>query len=481
MRERSVWFLNHATFSTQAQGVFYIMFRHNQSPIISPPKVNEVELYHQAMSLIQGKPQDLNKGIECLMLSANKGFYKAESKLGLYYMIGKGVEKDLKKGIELLTLAANKNDSEAQFCLGICYLKSKGVGEDLKKGLQYIIQAADKGYCTEAQGFLADCYLNGQEGVKKDLREALKYYRLYNQKKHDASVAELCNKLENQLKQDEIHQHLINSFKENNLIKPSANIAIQAGVEFIQNEKVFVNTKLPNIINRAFYTFFELITGKKKESEIFLTFLNKNAIVNFLRFIMELTNTLLSSLQRHQKQNGLNYYGNIDTLAEWIVQVLIENLIYLPYKQFKIDAINDIINELNKRLPSLPPAGITYKDLEEITKNILAAEMKHSQNQLAGMNSTDSANLAPTNRIKTEAIKNESFPPRDDLPQVTPQVNIKEEKEENYSSSVPAFFNPPPPQKTVTNIKPDPTNKRKRAVSTADTAESQSSKRPKNN
>ena len=421
--------------------------------------------------------QDLEKGFELLTLAANQNHVDATYHLGLCYLNGQGTPQDLQKAIKLVRLAADKNSNDALYILGRCNLNGLGVKKDLTVGLRLINMAA-VGF-SDAQRFLAGCYLKGHEGVKKDLRQALKYYQMCNQKVHDASIAELCTNLESELQQDEIHQKLINSFNKNNLIT-SPNIAIQEGVQFIQKEEVFVNTKLPSIINNAFTPFFDSITEERIKLEIFLTFLNKNPIVDFLRFIMKLTNTLLSSLQRYQKQNGLNYYGNIDTLVEWIVQVLIENLIVLPYKQFKIEAIiNDIINDLNKRLPSLPPAGITYSDLQAITKNILTAGMEHSQNQLAGINPTENI-LAPTNRVKTDAIKNENFTPRDDLPDVTLQVDIKEEK--NSSSSVSAFFNRSPT--TGTDIKQESqgsTNKRKREVSevsTVDTTALPPSKKP---
>jgi len=60
--------------------------------------------------------------------------------------------------------------------LGLCYKFGDGVKKDLKEALRYYQLASDRGY-PEAQTHLGLCYENGN-GVERDLKEAVRYYRL---------------------------------------------------------------------------------------------------------------------------------------------------------------------------------------------------------------------------------------------------------------------------------------------------------------
>ena len=61
----------------------------------------------------------------------------------------------------------------AQDNLGACYVNGTGVPKDLKEAVRYFRLAADQGD-AQAQLYLGGCYLNGS-GV---LKEAVRYYRL---------------------------------------------------------------------------------------------------------------------------------------------------------------------------------------------------------------------------------------------------------------------------------------------------------------
>lgn len=76
---------------------------------------------------------------------------------------------------ELLTLA-NKGDSDAQYDLGWMYESGEGVKKDLKEAFKWFSLAAKQGDAG-AQFNLGWMYESG-EGATKNPKEALKYYEL---------------------------------------------------------------------------------------------------------------------------------------------------------------------------------------------------------------------------------------------------------------------------------------------------------------
>ena len=82
---------------------------------------------------------------------------------------------DLKKACRILQKAADRGYA-AQFNLALCYKHAEGVKKDLKKAIKYYTLAAGQDHAA-AQLHLAICYAHG-EGVKKDLKNAFKYCKL---------------------------------------------------------------------------------------------------------------------------------------------------------------------------------------------------------------------------------------------------------------------------------------------------------------
>ena len=113
--------------------------------------------------------------------------------LGRCYQNGEGVEKDLKKAVQYYTLAANQEHANARCNLGRCYQNGKGVEKDLQKAVEYYTLAANqedaetqnRAICENGEGVgnadaqcnLGRCYESGQ-GVEKDLKKAVQYYKL---------------------------------------------------------------------------------------------------------------------------------------------------------------------------------------------------------------------------------------------------------------------------------------------------------------
>ena len=81
----------------------------------------------------------------------------------------------LGQNIAELKQKAEQGDADAQNNLGYCYAKGDGVEKDLREAVKWYRKSAEQGD-ADAQYNLALCYHKGY-GAEKDLREAVKWYR----------------------------------------------------------------------------------------------------------------------------------------------------------------------------------------------------------------------------------------------------------------------------------------------------------------
>ncbi len=79
------------------------------------------------------------------MEAANKGYDKAQYRLGFIYKnglgIGLGVEKDLEKGLYWYKKAASQGHCKSQYSLRFCYINGIGIHKDTKKGVKLYIKS----------------------------------------------------------------------------------------------------------------------------------------------------------------------------------------------------------------------------------------------------------------------------------------------------------------------------------------------------
>src|SRR5436190_6043121 len=79
------------------------------------------------------------------------------------------------RSFDIIKPLAEKGDSAAQADLGICYINGDGVKKDLQEALKWFRKAAEQGNPAGQQN-LGMCYYQG-EGVPKNLAEAAKWFR----------------------------------------------------------------------------------------------------------------------------------------------------------------------------------------------------------------------------------------------------------------------------------------------------------------
>lgn len=129
-------------------------------------------------------PKDEVKGLDYLLLAANKGFAEAQAKVGRHYMY---VTKQHDRALPYLYAAAVQGNVDANLLLGINFSEGKaGVLErDPIEALRYLKRAAKETSSNEsdtwergvAAKILAAIYRDGN-GVSVDHSEAIKWYRI---------------------------------------------------------------------------------------------------------------------------------------------------------------------------------------------------------------------------------------------------------------------------------------------------------------
>ena len=67
------------------------------------------------------------------MKAAEQGFAFAQSKVGISYYFGKGVEQNYTKVFEWFEKAAKQGNVKVQFNLGVMYDKGEGVAQNKSK------------------------------------------------------------------------------------------------------------------------------------------------------------------------------------------------------------------------------------------------------------------------------------------------------------------------------------------------------------
>lgn len=109
--------------------------------------------------------------------SFGQGFTKSALILGLMHREGKGVRKDINKALEWYQKAADAGDATGLAILAQLYADGKELPPNPAKAIALAKTAAEKGN-TGAMIFIGDVFLNGNQGLKKDPKEAMKWYKL---------------------------------------------------------------------------------------------------------------------------------------------------------------------------------------------------------------------------------------------------------------------------------------------------------------
>ena len=113
--------------------------------------------------------------VQAVRKQAEQGDPAAQSKLGVLYSSGVGLDTDKKEAVRWYTRSAQQGYPLGQWNLAFMYLRGEGVPEDFAKAEQLMRAAAQQGLAN-AQFDLGMMYLHGV-GVPADRGEADKWFR----------------------------------------------------------------------------------------------------------------------------------------------------------------------------------------------------------------------------------------------------------------------------------------------------------------
>jgi len=132
--------------------------------------------------------------LETLILHAHGQVPQAMVELGLRYVRANGIEKDVRKSIPWYRRAAELGDPAGQFWLGIAYRSDSdnGLDRDGELALKYLKQAASQDY-LDAYHNIGLMYVLDQDEdiVEKDFKEAIKWFKLGEEKNAPWSLSNL--------------------------------------------------------------------------------------------------------------------------------------------------------------------------------------------------------------------------------------------------------------------------------------------------
>jgi TPR repeat protein len=123
-----------------------------------------------------GVRKDLPTAAKWFRKAAELDFSPSQDKLGLMYEHGIGVAKNFREAAKWYLKAAVKGYADAQYHLGVLYGSGQGFPIDYVESVKWCRKAAEQG-SSDAQSTLAKIYMNGAEGVSKNMEEAANWLR----------------------------------------------------------------------------------------------------------------------------------------------------------------------------------------------------------------------------------------------------------------------------------------------------------------
>lgn len=179
--------------------------------------------------------KNIAKSIEWYRKAADKGDAWAQVDLGQIYLDGeRGVKKDYAQAVRWFRKAVRKKDELAFFNLGLCYDFGKGVRQSDRLACKYYSKAALRGHVAamcnlgailvdydgsqkdgilwmrraavrgddKAQHNLGEWYANGECGLKKNRRLALKWLKMAAENQNEKAAKSLARLLSEHCKEE---------------------------------------------------------------------------------------------------------------------------------------------------------------------------------------------------------------------------------------------------------------------------------------
>ncbi len=99
-----------------------------------------------------GTKMNLKTSLDLSLMSAEQGYARAQSVVGVAYMRGKGLSKDGAAAVKWFRLAAEQGYAPAQYSMGILYKHGDGyVDQNRDEAIKWFTLAADQGFAPAAK------------------------------------------------------------------------------------------------------------------------------------------------------------------------------------------------------------------------------------------------------------------------------------------------------------------------------------------
>jgi hypothetical protein len=148
--------------------------------IFTPMSQQEGSAPTQSQS-VDSREQRHRRQVELARQSADKGEPWAQTRLGIYYEAGIGVDMDKKEALKWFSLAAQQDFPDAQYHLGRMNEEGQGVPQDFANAVEWYRKAANHQSLLDgamaARRRLAQMYMSGR-GVSQDYLEADVLFRI---------------------------------------------------------------------------------------------------------------------------------------------------------------------------------------------------------------------------------------------------------------------------------------------------------------
>ncbi len=167
----------------------------NGSDIMAKLPNETARLYYEASQCNRSEAYMALRDLENNGDKLAKGFF-----MRMYALGQGGVKKDTKKAQEigkelfpwLQEAVARGSDiivMYARYLLGVCYSEGLGIKQDLREAIRWYKLSSSQGY-NAAQAYLGYCYFTGT-GIPRNIDEALRYYKLGAENGHAGAQCNL--------------------------------------------------------------------------------------------------------------------------------------------------------------------------------------------------------------------------------------------------------------------------------------------------
>jgi len=215
-------------------------------------------------------PKNSEEAVKWLKIGTSKGDMHCLDMLAYCYHMGDGVEQNNLEAKKYWELSAKKGSSAAQYNLGIFYENGWSVNKDTEKTLFYFNKNIKKNnsYKNVSLIGIARIYING-DGVKKNLKKGIKYYKLAAKRGNLRAIFELATMYDEEKsfeRYEGIKKNPILSYKYNLLLSKKKFIVgdVRIAQVCLKNIKNGINIKK----NRKMYLKHMTLASKNKNFDI---------------------------------------------------------------------------------------------------------------------------------------------------------------------------------------------------------------------